>query len=412
MYKNKTSEEEAKKGCGLSLTVAYSTKDDPAEAVSEIKSMLDKFSNIPPSFVTIHYNSAYNIKALWSECSAVISAGTLHASSSCRGIMTNSGSFHDDEKSIAALAIWDADGNHGTALELIDGAPRLAATRATRRALENAKRPGEAPDLVWVSACPGAEEEIICGIKDLTGSSTLIVGGSAADNDVSGNWTVFDRDRFSNDAVIISVVFSSSALSCSFESGYAPTTREGIVTQANGRKVKKINDRLAYEVYNEWTKGALKIATGSRRAILMETTLLPIGREHRDIGGIPFYLMAHPAVSHADGSIEFFADIPIGARIRLMHGSSDSLVKRAGHIARESSDKLVDKPIAGALVVYCAGCMLSVTDKMQHTVDEIKNALGDMPFLGVFSFGEQGKTLSGESEHANLMISCVAFAKH
>ena len=46
--------------------------------------------------------------------------------------------------------------------------------------------------------------------------------------------------------------------------------------------------------------------------------------------------------------------------------------------------------VAGALVVYCGGCMLAVQGRMDEVVNGINAALAGRPFLGTFTFGEQG----------------------
>jgi len=46
--------------------------------------------------------------------------------------------------------------------------------------------------------------------------------------------------------------------------------------------------------------------------------------------------------------------------------------------------------IAGGLVIYCAGCMLTVQDQMDNVVGHLNDALEGRPFLGSFTFGEQG----------------------
>ena len=64
---------------------------------------------------------------------------------------------------------------------------------------------------------------------------------------------------------------------------------------------------------------------------------------------------------------------------------------------------------AGALVIYCAGCMLAVQDRMDDVVAEARDALGGKPFLGAFTFGEQGCFVGGENRNGNLMIATLVF---
>jgi hypothetical protein len=53
--------------------------------------------------------------------------------------------------------------------------------------------------------------------------------------------------------------------------------------------------------------------------------------------------------------------------------------------------------------------MLTVTDRMDDVASELVEALGGRPFLGTFTFGEQGCFLGGENRHGNLMFSTVVF---
>jgi hypothetical protein len=110
-----------------------------------------------------------------------------------------------------------------------------------------------------------------------------------------------------------------------------------------------------------------------------------------------------------DGSIDLFADLAEGDRLWQMAGSADSLVARAGRVAAQAREELRD-PIAGALVVYCGGCMLAVRERMAEVRAGVNAALGGAPWLGVFTFGEQGAALGSQAEHGNLMISCTSFA--
>lgn len=46
--------------------------------------------------------------------------------------------------------------------------------------------------------------------------------------------------------------------------------------------------------------------------------------------------------------------------------------------------------LAGARIVYCAGCRLAVGDEMRKVSQAVAGSLGGMPFLGCFTFDEQG----------------------
>jgi hypothetical protein len=333
----------------------------------------------------------------------------LHGATSCLGAMTNMGF----SSGACAFAISDPAGAYGTALSEAAPDMQIAAREATAKALIAADRIGEIPELVWVSSTPGTEEDVLAGIENVVGKDVPIIGGSAADNSISGGWFVFDQDRKVSSGVVITVLFPSSPISFAYQNGYSPTDKAGTVTKVEGRKIVEIDHKPAMSVYSHWTGNEV---TNSARgtngvAILSESTMWPLGRKIGELKEIPFYLLSHPAVAHTDGSIDVFSTLENGEHITLMHGTRQGLVERAGRVAalaRQNSDDPTSTPL-GALMIYCGGCMLSVQDQLDEVVSGMNLELDRAPFMGAFTFGEQGNLIQGGNRHGNLMISCIVF---
>ena len=396
----------------LSVHTAVSSLSDTEAAMRDIAQKLQAQHRSLPDFITLHHGAGRSGGALWPHANEYFGkCKAFHGASSCMGVMSEKGAELQSGGAIGAFAIWDPAGAYGTAMMELGKSPNLAAAAATRAALVRAGRAGEAPHLVWVTATPGQEEAVLDGIKDVIGTSAMIVGGSAADNLLAGGWSVFASDGVSDDAVVVSVLFPSSPFGSAFESGYAPTDRRGVVTSANGRYLLGIDGRPAAEVYAEWTDGRIEVPLSGSASILSEATFAPLGRKHTEIQDIPIHILAHPANIHADGGLELFSNVEVGVEICLMEGSAASLVQRAGRIARDSCAQLGAVPIAGALMVYCGGCMLAIRDRMDEVAERVDENLGGAPFIGIFSFGEQGEMLDGVSAHGNLMISCLTFGR-
>jgi hypothetical protein len=362
-----------------------------------------------PDFLTLYNGSARPLDALIPDVIKAFGISTLHEGSTCMGIMNERGVECDRGDAIGALAIWDADGAYGTAMTPMDEDPEVAAVLATRKALVAAGQSGEVPDLVWLTATPGHEEAVLEGIKQIVTRSTLIVGGSAADNTVGGKWSVLYSNGAARARIVVSVLFPFSPADCSFESGYVPTDRSGIVTVSAGLRVFCIDGRSAADVYSEWTGDRIQRPTEGSHSILFETTLTPLGRKQAEISCIPVHLLAHPARAHCDGSLELFAHVDPGEELWLMEGSETSLVQRAGRIARGSRVQRGNTPVAGALLVFCGACMLAIRDRMKDVAEHLAESLGGAPFLVVFSFGEQGEMPEGSCLHGKFMISSLAF---
>lgn len=356
-------------------------------------------------FVAIHGN----VLAMAGDDLSLAGCAAVHGATSCLGAMTHAGYT----TGVTAFAISDPSGAYGTAVESIVTDPQSAARRATQSALVAAGRMGEQPDLIWVSATPGCEEDVLEGIEAIVGPDVPIVGGSAADNFVEGNWFVFDGNDREAEGVVVSVLFPSAPVSLAYQNGYSPTPHRGVVTRSDGRTVFEIDARPALDVYSEWTGGDIAPTNPDIRdtAILSESTFWPLGREVTQLGKVPFYLLAHPAVGHGDGSIDLFATVETGEEIVLMNGTKEGLISRAGRVAKTAREAggLADKPVLGALMIYCGGCMLSVQDQLDDVVAGVNTALDGAPFVGAYTFGEQGALLRAGNRHGNLMISCVVF---
>jgi len=393
----------------MKILTGMSSASTAMEAVSEISAQIQLDRGDLPDFVALHFSLGWALQDIHAAANSVFGTAALHGGSSCQGVMTDKGLAMHDGRGMGAFAIWDKEGAYGTAMVQLSDNPRAAAKMATEMALHNAKREGEAPDLVWLTSAPGCEEQVLEGIKDVLGHEVIIVGGSSADNDVSGKWGQFTSARVGTDCVIVSVLFPSCAISCAYESGYAPTTTSGKVTRVEGRRVYEIDAQPAATVYSSWTEGSVAEAHNTDLSILAASTFFPLGRQSGTLADVPFHLLAHPATAHPDGSLSLFANVEPGETLWLMNGSPDSLVARAGRVAASSRNDQENDKACGALVVYCGGCMLAVQDRMSEVAQGVINALGGAPFLGVFTFGEQGAPHGSETRHGNLMISCSCF---
>lgn len=382
---------------------------DPETAMRSIAGQFAQSGRGRPDFLAIHFGTAIDARRLQAAARMTFGAGALHGGSSCLGVMGREG-VDIGGAGIGAFAIWDADACFGTASADLGDDADAAARAAAQAALIAAGRPGEMPDLVWLTVAPGREEQVLAGLRAVIGPETLIVGGSSADNDVTGSWAQFGPECVHADGVVVSVLFPSAAVNSVYQSGYAPTGASGVVTAVSGRRLQKIDGRLAAEVYSEWTSGILQPAPCAPRPILAESTLWPLGRVTRHVAGVPFHLLAHPAMSYPDGSLDLFADVEVGDRLWQMHGSASSLVARAGRVAEQARTDARGR-VAGALMIYCGGCMLAVRERIDEVHAGVAAALGDVPWIGVYTFGEQGTPASNESHHGNLMISCTVFTE-
>ncbi len=401
-----------------------SSKETTGEALDALSQLIDDSQGIDPDIICIFYDGAHDDEAIHAFLSQRFPQAALLGGTSCGGVMSEAGLGGDG--SIGLLLVEDPDGDYGSAIGRLEGDAGDCAERLLRTALENADCVDELPELIWIYQAPGQEEAVIEGLRRVVGDRCPIIGGSSADNDVSGDWRQIGPDGVMRDGLVVGVFFSSGGIGFAFQGGYEPSgasgivTRvgfdpagdSGIVTQSRGRQIIAIDGEPAAAVYNRWVGGALEERLEAGGSILTDTTMFPVGIDVGKIEGITHYLLIHPDQILSDGRLSTFAEIEEGTRLYSMRGNKTRLVERAGKVAVAAASTLRGgaASLAGGLVVYCAGCRLAVGEDMPNVSRAVSDSFDGMPFLGCFTFGEQGAML-GKNAHGNLMISAIAFGK-
>ena len=397
----------------MRIATATSASHASAEATRAAYASLVHRLGGAPSWLVVHPTVAHDLTAILATLAELAPGVPVHGSTTCRGVISAAGFAGDAGFGLGLLGVCDPEGAFGVAVQPIAGDPRAAGREVIEAAIEAAGRAGEPPLLVWLTAEPGAEEALIAGIQDAIGPAVPIVGGSSADNDVAGAWHQLAGGALHRGAVVVSALFPSRPVHVAFHSGYSPGVESGVVTRAEGRILHEIDGRPAARVYNEWTGGAITEHLGIGGNVLALTTLNPLGRQIGVYGGAPLHRLSPPDAVVGRDALSLFTEVAVGARLIPMVGTRESLISRAGRVVRAAAlaGDLEPAQIAGALVVYCAGCMFTVQADIDRVADEIRRELGEAPFLGVFTFGEQGCSATGESFHGNLMISVAVFQR-
>jgi hypothetical protein len=383
------------------------TSADTELAIARIVSQAR--ASISPSALFVYFGKSHAEQVILDQLRAAFPRAPIIGATSSGGVLAPSHVPHPAD--IGVLAISDPLADIGVGARQIG----LNATAAARGALEDAMKScgcqGELPSAVIVHQPPGAEESIIDGLRSVLGDRCPIIGGSAADDAVTGDWRVVSSAGFGPDFVAVMTVFTRASVSTAFQSGYAPTGKSGIVTSGEGRRLRSIDGRPAAEVYDEWTGGGIREAALNGGSVLAASALSPIGLPVRQVGSVVQHKLLHPAFVQADGSMEIFANIAEGQMIELMEGSPESLARRAGRVLSDARAALIEpSSFCGGLLFYCGGCSMSLGDKMQMLVDELDPAAMGEPFLGALTFGEQGM-ISDVCTHGNLMVSALAFSR-
>lgn len=358
-------------------------------------------------FSTVNHDNHAIIEWLHTNAPGV----PVHGGTSCFNVMTQDGQHGEDGFALGLMGIHDKKGMYRVGVCENSQNPAEAGAEAARQAMANSQEP--LPAFLWLTCAPGFEEEIIKGMEWVTHKQIPIMGGSSSDNSIEGKWQQFANGKVYSDAVVVTAMYPSTEVYYFFWNGYFPTDKKGIITKADGRTVFEIDKRPASEVYNEWLEGQLHQTLEAQTKIFPETTLTPLGRKVLNNSFLESYYLAHPSIITPEGGLTLFADMQEGQELILMRSSKADLITRSGLVAQFAlkKGKITPQQVAGSLLIYCAGCMITIEEDLEEVVNRINISLGGTPFLGIFTLGEQGCFRPSENYHGNLMTSIVVFTK-
>jgi hypothetical protein len=382
---------------------------DTAQVLGRIEKQVD-LANAKAHCVFTFFGCRHDGETIRTFLATRFPTAAILGGTSKSGLMTDAGLLGDD--AIGILTIEDAEGQYGAAVAPLTNDPAAAAETALKEALRQAKCPGELPALIWVYVAPGREETVLEGFRRVVGDRCPVTGGSAADEGRSGLWCEIATGGTATDGIAVAALFPSGDVETVFQGGFEATERSGIVTQVRGREIFEIDGRRAADVYNEWTDGLIGAKAKTGGLISPETAMFPLGIEIGEMDGVPNYLLIHPKLATAEGSIVAYALVDKGVRLHLMRGDKIRLAERAGLVATQAVANLRggESALAGAVMHFCAGCQGAVWDSLPAVAADIAKKLDRKPFLLSFTYGEVG-CLSERNIYGNMMISAAVFGR-
>ena len=389
------------------LTSLVATDSDTATALAALGAAVTPDAT-RAALAFLFFGAGHDAAAIAAWAAARLPTVPYIGGTSCRGVLVNG--HYPDPGDIALLLIDDQDGDYGVGARPLGADGAASARAALLEALDAAGCPGELPAAVWVFQPPGAEEQVIAGLRSVVGDRCPILGGSAADDAVTGAWCELASVPVTGPAVVVAALLPSGPVGATFQSGYAPTGRHGRVTAAEGRRIVAIDGQPAAKVYDVWSNNALADKLKDGGMVLAETSLAPLGMPMREVAGIVQHRLIHPATVTPDHALETFAEVGVGDTVELMTGSANGLARRAGRVLRDAISYLPPGArFSGGLLVYCGGCMMAIGDELGTLVAGVEQAADGKAVLGVFTFGEQGP-IGEVCVHGNLMVSALAFS--
>ncbi|MCD6277411.1 FIST C-terminal domain-containing protein [candidate division WOR-3 bacterium] len=400
---------------GRELYIGYgeSAKSSPEEAVKEAYNMLPEEVK-KPDFCVIYLSIGYDSKRVIKTLRSLTGPKTkFYGETSCLGVATPNGML---KNGLAILAFKSKRMTFGVGICPVSKTTNgfSAGKKAIQMAIKDAGRKNEKPSIVLISPTPGIEEDVLKGIESVIGNDVPIIGGSAADNEINGKWKIFANHKVYSNGVSLAVIYTDLKIGYAFITGYKTTVKKGVATSAKGRTIYQIDNRPAGEVYNEWCSNAFSQQMKTGASILGPASFTPLAKRFVEKGTVS-YITIHPSkISPEDKSLQVFAEVNTGDTLYLLKGNKSILLSRPASVGMAAlyQGGIGPQDLDGGILIYCAGTMLAVKDELGNKgIPPLSTVLGGKPFIGVFTFGEQGFIRGIGSRHGNLMTSMIVFGE-
>ena len=283
---------------------------------------------------------------------------------------------------------------------------RDAGEAATKAARVMTKMPyNDEPDLMYMAASPTEEEFFLKGANRVVGRVPLF-GGSAADNTISGNWSLYLDNKVTGEGVAVALIYMKNGFVNEFTGAYRETKDMGIITKVEGtRQLVSIDGVPAVKKYAQWRGRKPSEFMGAK--LLSETITSPLGVKDR-LGDL--IAIRHPMNGNDDYSMNIGANLAEGTTVIRMEATVDELISSVGKTLKKLNSRC-KKPVVAYHLVHCGGRRAGIDNRINEVYKEIKKNVNGVPFIMEFTFGEYGYVEDGNNTTGGLMLSFTAFTK-
>ena len=307
------------------------------------------------------------------------------------GIITADGVF---QQAVAVGTLSGADLKVATSLR---GDTRIDPSGAGRSAAKKLLDSGIGAGTVIVipdGFAPGITE-LLCGMYDVMGPDFNYLGGGAGDNLRFFKTYQFTEEGVDSNSVAMALIGGVEIGTC-IGHGWRPKGDLLVITQAEGKKIREIDARPAFDVYSERLGG---VSSEEFPAVGMR---YPLGTA--DISGN--YLIRDPIAVNEDKSIDLVTEIPANVVAHIMEGNAEKLVEAARTVAATAARGIAQPQFA--LVFDCISRYLFLGDDFGKEVAAIREEVGNsVPLLGILTFGEIGSYRDFPQLHNKTLVMGV-----
>lgn len=260
----------------------------------------------------------------------------------------------------------------------------------------------------------GNEDDIVEGIVDIIGHRVPIIGSSAGDDFKLEKTYTFCNGKIYDNSVICTIISSSLKIAYQVKHGYIPTEKSMFVNKAKDYTVYELDKKTAFDRYAEilgkkkeeiWP-ASMKLQQMGPISSAFMAFARKIGMDVMKLSPIieincnmPLalceykpYLKGRFWIKGLDSIIDnkhirFTEKVPQGTALYVMKTSKERSLNAARESVKEGL-KEVGRNASFAIVFDCALHRWFLGKHVKRSINLMKTALKDVPFIGMYSYGE------------------------
>jgi len=232
--------------------------------------------------------------------------------------------------------------------------------------------------------------DLVRGFNEILPTGVRVSGGMAGDGLRFAQTVVgIDGEEIPGGIVAIGLYGDALQVVCGSEGGFRAFGPERRVTRAERGALLELDHEPALDVYKRYLGEAAEDLPAS--ALRFPLAVLAPGGEVVEVRTIL-------TLDHERGSMVFAGDIPENSRVRLMHGTYESVIDGAEHAA-EKLKACPDPELV--LCISCVGRRMLLGQRAEDELDAIRARVGPRAVMaGFYSYGELA---GGENNEACIL---------
>ncbi|MDP8212822.1 MAG: FIST N-terminal domain-containing protein [Candidatus Zapsychrus exili] len=261
---------------------------------------------------------------------------------------------------------------------------REAGIALAKSTLENFGQHGRQVSLFFIDGQIGNSSLLLKGLQEVMGNIFPIIGACSSDNfQFKNTFQIYDEKVTQHSATGL-ILGGQVSAGIAGRHGWRPLGKPRIVTESNGNIIKKIDNKKASLLYEEYFgKEAKNLGIEHLSKI---TILYPLGIF---IGRNNEYLLRNPINILHDGSIICQGDVPVGSEVHVMIGNKDSCKKAAIEAAKEAKKNLLGKEAKLVIIIESMARLKLLGRMASSEIQGIRKIFGEkVNIIGMYSNGE------------------------